>query len=301
MFRSFIQLIVLILLIVSTISYSDAADSFESMDFFNDYQDDVTYMYGRLGFSFKQEIHRCNDKPNVNIINVTYQQNGRDINITFGVEGVIENKEIEIINGTHEFFEVVMYTVEVRTSENTYFIAYFNRTCISADEDMNISYTIINNSMLSIFFNLNSSKEIIEKIEIISSYLKSEYYTQKLFNMTLTNMEFEYYFDSATNINYSLDIKIIRPDNHLYLFNYPFLKTKMPILIGRNTIKIEELINNTPVFFSELYVDGEWVKTDYSTSVDWNTLSFGKHTITITAFDNYGNRASNEIEVMKFF
>jgi hypothetical protein len=75
------------------------------------------------------------------------------------------------------------------------------------------------------------------------------------------------------------------------------------VVIGKIDIEFEELLNETDILFSELYIDNVLTATPniYNKPLNWNKLSFGKHMLKVIAFDFYGNRASDEIIVWKFF
>ena len=60
-------------------------------------------------------------------------------------------------------------------------------------------------------------------------------------------------------------------------------------------------INNVETFSIIVANDNNFTDVIHQKNVTWNELSFGKHTIKLIAFDMYGNRDYEEIEVWKFF
>ena len=152
---------------------------------------------------------------------------------------------------------------------------------------------MVDGSNLSVTFSLNNTSETINSLDLASLDFNFEWGTRK----------YELNIDIATNIEYSIDIKITKPDNSLYVLNRKIFLLPSPFVIGKIDIEIEELLNETFIFHSELYVDGELIKTHriFPDIISWNKLSFGKHTLKVIAFDPYGNRASDEMIVWKFF
>jgi hypothetical protein len=266
-----------------------AKSSFSNDDIFDDYNDDVICMYFKSLYS---GIRRTNEKPNINIVKGNHLKNSQNVTLTFEVEGVIENKgNMSIIE---ESF--VLYAIVLNTSKNNYHIEYINKSCFIKINNLTINYTnlIVNNSTFSITFNLN---EISEKINFIEIFAFDFKYTEDKF-------EGELCIDIATNIEYSMDIEIIKPTNSLYLFNKQFLHLSSPVIFGNINVEFKELINETKMSFryAELYINNELIAFSNIMGVlRWNRLSFGKYNMKVIVFDDYGNRDFEEIEVWKFF
>lgn len=97
---------------------------------------------------------------------------------------------------------------------------------------------------------------------------------------------------------------IKKPDNgYLYIANKerfptPFGKT---IIIGK--ITIESPGDGYGIDRVEYYLDDTLVETDSVAPFtwDWNTFSFGKHTIRAIQYDHLGNEVGEEMTVWKFF
>ena len=263
-------------------NYNLSVSSVSDDNNFDDYIDDV------ICYNFKlinRRIYRTDEKPNINIISGGYSKNGGNVTLTLEVEGVIENR-----GNFSNIYNIVCYSLELYTSENTHYIIYCNGSCL--DEYENLTNFVVDGSTLSVTFSLNNTSETINSIVILAFD----------FNFDADNLGGEINFDVATNVEYSMDIKITKPDNSLYLFNREILPLSSPVVIGKINVEFEELLNETLAGYGELYIDGELTATSNMMGVlTWNKLSFGKHTLKIIAFDNYGNRASDEIEVWKFF
>ena len=263
---------------------------------FDDYTDDVLCLFFD-GF-FSSGMYRTDEKPNVNIISGSYSNDDGNVTLTLEVEGIIEDRgkfegaDYNVSNDS------IVYGLDLSTSKDNYGIGYCNKTCILKTGDYwNHTNALITDfevsgSTLTVTFPLN---EVIESINSIVITAMDVYFDEDTF-------ELEAYIDAATNIEYLMDIEITKPDNKLYLFNRETLPLSSPFIIGKIDVEIEELFNETYIQYQELYIDGKLVGTlDLFDGLTWNKFSFGKHTLKVLAFDTYGNRASDEIEVWKFF
>jgi len=99
------------------------------------------------------------------------------------------------------------------------------------------------------------------------------------------------------------NVKIIKPENALYLSNKKILPFFRPLIIGGIDIEVEASDNISGISRIEFYVDGETKEFDYSEpySWTWDEKAFFKHTLKVVAFDRSGNIANDEIPVWKFF
>jgi hypothetical protein len=251
---------------------------------FDDYTDDVFCYNFKL---INSGIYRTDEKPNINIISGGYSKNGGNATLTLEVEGVIEDR------GNFSYTDnIVIYGLGLNTSENMYQIMYCNGSCLDEYGYGSLTNFVVDGSTLSITFSLNNTSETINSMVISAFDIDIDFDTLKG----------EMNFDAATNVEYSMDIKITKPDDSLYLFNREILPLSLPVVIGKINVGFEELLNETLAGYGELYIDGEITATPNIVGVlTWNKLSFGKHTLKVIAFDDFGNRASDEIEVWKFF
>ncbi|PNX50059.1 MAG: hypothetical protein BV456_08000, partial [Thermoplasmata archaeon M8B2D] len=257
---------------------------------FNDYDDDVFYWDFEDGF-LRGRIYRTVEKPNINIISGSYSKNKSNVTLKLEVEGEIEN-----IGGDTSSVNIV-YGFGINCSEKSYIISYMNKSCMLAcysdNRTESIDDYLVDGAFLSVNFRLNNSYETINSMEVLAIYFNE---------IDSVYPRFKAAFDSTTNIGYTMDIKITKPDNKLYLFNKEKLSLSIPVVIGKINIECKEILEDKEVFYEELYIDGELTATsDYLGNLIWNKLSFGKHTLKVLAFDEFGNRASDEIEVWKFF
>ena len=266
-----------------------SVSSFSDDNTFDDYTDDVICLSIN-----NEDIYRTDEKPNINIISGSYSINDDNATLKLEVEGIIEDRGNIIPENIFE--NIVFYNFHLNTSKNYYDILYCNGSCILEYDTIpeNLSNFVVDGSILSVTFSLNNTSEtfnsiIIETLEFNIKGLSS----------------LEIYFDIATNIEYSIDIEITKPDSSLYVLNRKILPLPSPVVIGKIDVEYRELLNETKTGFCELYIDGELIATPsfyYPNNIlIWNKLSFGKHTLKVIAFDQYGNRASDEMIVWKFF
>jgi hypothetical protein len=258
------------------------SSSFLDNNTFDDYTDDVfLFMFKAI----QSRMYRTDEKPNINIVSGSYSLQGGNATLTMEVKGVIENR------GNLTDPNSVLYFFILNTSENFYDIVYCNRSC--SDRYGNVINVEVNGSTLSVTFGLNTTSETMNSLVIDA------------FDIHIDNDTFQgaLYYDSATNVEYSMDMKITKPGNYLYLCNRQIVPLFSPVVFGKITVEFEDLLNDPSTgIFSELYIDGELTATpDSKFQLVWKTLSFGKHTLKVIAFDVFGNRDSDEIEVWKFF
>jgi len=101
-------------------------------------------------------------------------------------------------------------------------------------------------------------------------------------------------------------LKILKPINALYIFNYKIRNyiIRKPLIIGRINITVDAKDDDSGVNRVEFYIDDELMENDTAEPYNfiWNdrTIFKHKHTIKAIAYDNEGNSASNEIIVRKF-
>lgn len=259
---------------------------------FDDYTDDVIcYNYSDV---LKQSLFRTDEKPNINLISGGYVQQGKDIAVRLSVEGIIENRGNLSFDENLSYFDAIIYFFRIGSSERNYSIEYCNNSCLLSYNNYSehINFEIYE-STLSVTFSMKNDSEIIN------------YFVVEVFDLYLEYSSFKYIIivDAATNINYSMDVRITKPVKKLYLFNREVMPFFSPVILGRINVEYEELLNETLPHFIELYVNNELLPNQnfWIGGLKWNTPSFGKNTLKILVFDAYGNRASDEIEVWKFF
>jgi hypothetical protein len=198
--------------------------------------------------------------------------------------------------------ETVAYTLTIYTLDSVIIIVYGNNTIIglygTENISSNVSYSILNDSTISFSFSLNSSAEVIKNVIVSAVYVKIE-----PLDTLIKSYGYEYYMDFATIDQYQLDIEISKPTNGFYFFNRNLIPANQPIVLGPIQVEIKKLLNETRVDYLELYIDDVLVSNGDNTIIPiiWKKMSFGRHNLKVIAFDLYGNRATDEIEVMKIF
>ena len=100
------------------------------------------------------------------------------------------------------------------------------------------------------------------------------------------------------------EIDFVKPlEKSLYIFNKKLLPFPITLVIGDIDVKAYALDNKTVVNHVEFYINNE-LKANVSTEPyvwRWSEKTFGKYTIKVVAYDSFGNHASKEITVWKFF
>jgi hypothetical protein len=111
---------------------------------------------------------------NIDILQVTFSRQELQVNLTLQVVGIIEDRG-GLINGTF-FDDMVVYYLQLITSEQNYVISYCNQTGLLqyGNESINLTssdFSVVDDT-LSIWFPLMSQDEIFENLRAGSNYLK---------------------------------------------------------------------------------------------------------------------------------
>ncbi len=98
-------------------------------------------------------------------------------------------------------------------------------------------------------------------------------------------------------------VHISRPQNALYFFDskiFSFIAL-YPIVIGKITVEVNASDNETGIDRVEFYVNNIKEKTDktYPYKWEWTGISFGFKNVKVVAYDNFENKKSHEIPIIK--
>ncbi|UCD13585.1 MAG: VCBS repeat-containing protein [Thermoplasmatales archaeon] len=100
-------------------------------------------------------------------------------------------------------------------------------------------------------------------------------------------------------------VKIIKPENALYIRNKKILPLRKPLIIGYIDIEIEATDEHSGINQIEFYINNKLksncTEAPYSWRWDEHTPFRFRHTIKVIAYDNAGNNATKEMKVWKFF
>lgn len=113
------------------------------------------------------ELETTDEKPNIDIVEIKYSKEDQSTSatMTLKVKGEIEDSEsledIDDLTGS-----IVMYIVEIETSDSTYEIAYASGECTV--NDVNATY-IKDGSTLAVTFDLDSANETYTAMQAIST------------------------------------------------------------------------------------------------------------------------------------
>lgn len=128
-----------------------------------DEKDDVIYYDELTG----EEIE-TDQKPNIDIRELTYSRTGQRITLSLTVEGIIENRGSldAFLTGDTLEHDLVLYSIMLSTTEDMYTIIYVNNVCNYSDLDAssNITDFTVQNSILTVSFDLKNDTEVYESI-----------------------------------------------------------------------------------------------------------------------------------------
>ena len=151
-----------------------SADELETL---NDPEDDVYIVdYGNLDLedATDLDLETTDEKPNVDIIKVTYSKEDQSTSATMSLEvkGIIEDSGIDesSLDDLDDWSEllqpIVMYTISLETSDSTYVVSYMNELCTVNDD--NATYTK-DGSTLTVTFDLDSADETFVLMQAIGA------------------------------------------------------------------------------------------------------------------------------------
>ena len=87
----------------------------------------------------------------------------------------------------------------------------------------------------------------------------------------------------------------------LYIFDREVLQIlgQKAIIIGKITIVAQATDELAGIAKVEFYIDGEYKAEDTTTPYEWTweEKAFGTHTVKVIAYDNAGNKKSEEVEI----
>lgn len=109
--------------------------------------------------------------------------------------------------------------------------------------------------------------------------------------------------DATLHVVPSMNVKIVKPENGIYIRNKKVFPFFLPIIIGEIDIEANATSANG-IEKVEFYIDGEIKGEDisYPYNFTWDEKSFFryKHLIKVVAHDERGNKAEDELNVWKF-
>ncbi len=184
-----IGLILCSLLIVTACSFVTADETKEIID----REGDVLILndiYDIDDLSDISDFGTTNDKPNIDIVKVTYSRTSESkrATVTLEVKGVIEDSGYTETDPENFFEPMISYNIALETSNSYYAISYMNGECDVNSETENIEYNK-DGSVLSVTFDLDAIDETYVDISGATVYL--------LVSMT---DDLEYYVDMAPDL-----------------------------------------------------------------------------------------------------
>jgi hypothetical protein len=98
-------------------------------------------------------------------------------------------------------------------------------------------------------------------------------------------------------------ITITKPEPALYLCNLRILPCRSPFIIGAIDVEVNASDEHSGIAYVQFRIDGELLGNITSSPFTWRWVqrTFGKHTLTVRAYNATGSFASDEMSVRKFF
>jgi len=108
--------------------------------------------------------------------------------------------------------------------------------------------------------------------------------------------------DPTLCIPTSIQMKVTRPENAIYIGDTKVLPFLTPVSIGKITIETTAASKDYGIEKVEFYIDGVLRSTDITEPYNWtwNSFSFLRHTIKVMAYDTVGHNATREFTMWKF-
>jgi len=123
------------------------------------------------------------DKPNIDLINITYSKTGKDVTLSLEVQGIIEDRG-EIDGDTLVSYGLILYT-----NKQEYSIVYVNKECLLNGAEEGITCDK-DDSTITFSFELENDDEIYAGLEVI---------TDDMVIKDLYEMDVEWYEDDFSD------------------------------------------------------------------------------------------------------
>jgi len=109
--------------------------------------------------------------------------------------------------------------------------------------------------------------------------------------------------DPTLCIPTQIQMKVIKPENAIYIGDKKILPFITPVSIGKITTEASATCNNYDIEKVEFYVDDTLQSTDYTSpySWTWNTIAFSRFSIKVIAYDIAGHYLTREFKMLKYF
>lgn len=208
-------------------------------------------------------------RPNIDITNISYVKEGKEVTLTLKVKGTIEDRgDIE----DEESSNLVVYTIDLYTSHHDYSIMYINGSCdFSIDEETDeLTDFSSSGGTLTFIFDLKSQDGEDE------TYSSLQVYT---YDMHLLNIYADEFSDMAGE---ELEVQISAPSTGK---------------VGQSLSFSSSVTGGTSPYEYEWYFDDDF---DIDSTVENPTHTFseaGKYNITLVVNDSTGNYGYDEAKI----
>lgn len=107
--------------------------------------------------------------------------------------------------------------------------------------------------------------------------------------------------DPTLNVPSYIQLKVIKPENALYIFDKKILPFFVPFSFGKITIEATATSTDFGIEKVEFYVDGLLRATDFEEpySWTWNSLALLRHTVNVVAYDTRGYNSTRTFTLWK--
>ncbi len=109
--------------------------------------------------------------------------------------------------------------------------------------------------------------------------------------------------DPTLRVITPIQLKILRPENALYVADKEIMPFPTPLSIGRITINASASNINAPIEKVEFYVDDVLQETVMTAPYcwTWSHTAFFKHVVKVVAYDTLGHNVTRQVTLRKFF
>jgi hypothetical protein len=132
------------------------------------------------------------------------------------------------------------------------------------------------------------------------------------YTITLTVTDDALYEEQEVNVTETIviedeevnpQVNILQPNQALYINNNELLPMQNTFIIGNITVKADAVDEESGIKNVTFSLNGEFQEEIIIPPYNWkwDTVGFGKYTLTVTAYDYTENMASKEIVVYKLF
>lgn len=97
------------------------------------------------------------------------------------------------------------------------------------------------------------------------------------------------------------EISVLKPENALYINNKELFGLNNPVIIGNITVEADASDDESGLKNVTFSLNGEFQEEVVLPPYEWtwDTIGFGRYSLSVTAYDNTGNKQTKDLSILK--